>query len=245
MARLNRKRRKARSTGIFVIILLIFVMLAAILTGIWFLLSPRVMLDAAQAEQDALVESIMTAALAAANVEAVAEEDDSLAISVRHSGIDGLEGETIIEDSDGKAVESKEIALTKVSGFGILTIEKIGLRMPVIPGVSEEQLKIAAGWVTQTAPVGLIGNAVVAGHRQYEYGRQFNRLDELEPGDIIQYQSIEGEAVAFSVYDILVVEPDDQSVFYQPADRAILTLYTCTPIRMATHRLIVRAERVR
>ena len=245
MARLNRKRRKARSTGIFVIILLIFVMLAAILTGIWFLLSPRVMLDAAQAEQDALVESIMTAALAAANVEAVAEEDNSFAISVRHSGIDGLEGETIIEDFDGKAVESKEKALTKVSGFGILTIEKIGLRMPVIPGVSEEQLKIAAGWVTQTAPVGLIGNAVVAGHRQYEYGRQFNRLDELEPGDIIQYQSIEGEAVAFSVYDISVVEPDDQSVFYQPADRAILTLYTCTPIRMATHRLIVRAERVR
>jgi len=220
-------------------------MLAAILTGIWFLLSPRAMLDAAQAEQDSLVESIMTAALAAADVEAVANEDDSHAFSVRHFGIDGLEGETITEDSDGKVVESTEKALTKVSGFGIMTIEKIGLRMPVIPGVSEEQLKIAAGWVTQTAPVGLIGNAVVAGHRQYKYGRQFNRLDELEPGDIIQYLSIEGEAAAFSVYDISVVEPDDQSVFDQPADRAILTLYTCTPIRTATHRLIVRAERVR
>ena len=237
MTRVNRKRRKSRGAGIRAVILPAVTLPAAILTGIWLLLSPHAALNAAQSEQDALMESIMRTALAAANVETVNETDETSALNVRYSGMDVTEGEIITEETDGEADEA--------NGFGVLTIDKIGLKMPVIPGVSEEQLKIAAGWATQSASIGGIGNAVIAGHRQYEYGRQFNRLNELEPGDIIKYQSIEGETITFTVYEILVVEPDDQSAFDQPADRAILTLYTCTPVRMATHRLLVRAERVR
>lgn len=142
--------------------------------------------------------------------------------------------------------ETAEIAAEPVpeagSEIGILTIPKIGARLPVTAGVTEEQLKISEGWVMQTAPIGSAGNAVVAGHRSYTWGRHFNRLDELEAGDEIIYTKKGGEMMRFVVYETLTVEPDDPAVFAAPpAGRAQLTLYTCTPIRIATHRLVVRA----
>ena len=128
------------------------------------------------------------------------------------------------------------------SEIGILTIPKIGAKLPVTAGVTEEQLKISEGWVMQTAPIGSVGNAVVAGHRSYTWGRHFNRIDELEPGDEIFYTRNGGEIMCFVVSETLTVEPDDPAVFAAPpAGMAQLTLYTCTPVRIATHRLIVRA----
>lgn len=142
--------------------------------------------------------------------------------------------------------ETAEIAAEPVpeagSEIGILTIPKIGARLPVTAGVTEEQLKISEGWVMQTAPIGSAGNVVVAGHRSYTWGRHFNRLDELEAGDEIIYTKKGGETMRFVVYETLTVEPDDPAVFAAPpAGRAQLTLYTCTPVRIATHRLVVRA----
>lgn len=142
--------------------------------------------------------------------------------------------------------ETAEIAAEPIpeagSEIGILTIPKIGARLPVTAGVTEEQLKISEGWVMQTAPIGSVGNAVVAGHRSYTWGRHFNRLDELEAGDEIIYTKQGGETMRFVVYETLTVGPDDPAVFAAPpAGRAQLTLYTCTPVRIATHRLVVRA----
>jgi len=131
-----------------------------------------------------------------------------------------------------------------VTGIGILTIDKIWLRLPVVEGVSENGLKIAVGHVTQTAVIGNIGNAVIAGHRSYTSGHMFNRLDELEIGDIIGYEAINGETMQFMVFEIAEIYPDDQIAFIQPIDESIITLYTCTPIRVASHRLLVRAVKL-
>ena len=129
-----------------------------------------------------------------------------------------------------------------ITGIGILTIDVIGLRLPVAEGVSEAHINVAAGHVPQTAAIGELGNAVIIGHRSYEYGLFFNRLGELKHDDIVEYQPIDGTPLRFEVYEILQVEPDDQSAFFQPADESIITLYTCTPINEATHRLLVRAR---
>lgn len=133
----------------------------------------------------------------------------------------------------------------EMAGIGILTIPKIEAQLPVTAGVSEEQLKVSEGWVTQSSPVGSKGNAVVAGHRSYTYGKHFNRLGELGIGDEILYADAEGVEMKFLVSEVRVVEPDDAEVFAPaPEGAAWLTLYTCTPVRTASHRLIVRAERV-
>lgn len=131
-----------------------------------------------------------------------------------------------------------------ITGLGVLTIEKIDLKMPMADGATSANLKVAAGWVRQTAPIGSTGNAVIAGHRNYDYGSHFNRLGEMEVGDEILYTSKEGESMSFRVYEILEILPGDQEAFVQPEDKAMITLLTCTPIRTATHRLLVRAERI-
>jgi len=131
-----------------------------------------------------------------------------------------------------------------IQGIGILTIERINLTLPIAEGVEYATLCIAPGRVTQTAQIGEIGNAVIAGHRNYAFGSMFNRLGELEIGDIVQYQARNGEMMEFVVFEIAVIEPHDQIAFLQPVNDSIITLYTCTPIRTATHRLIIRAQRI-
>lgn len=126
--------------------------------------------------------------------------------------------------------------------IGILSIPRIEAELPVTAGVSEEQLKVSEGWVRQTDRIGSEGNAVIAGHRSYTFGKHFNRLEELEKGDEIFFTTVEGETMRFAVSETLTVGPDDPVVFALPTDGgARLTLYTCTPIKIATHRLIVRA----
>lgn len=128
--------------------------------------------------------------------------------------------------------------------LGILTIERLDMKLPVVEGATEELLKNAVGHVPETAAIGDIGNAVTAGHRSYTYGMFFNRLGEVENGDIIGFTSADGESCLFEVFEIIVIEPDDQIAFIQTTDRSVITLYTCTPIYEATHRLLVRAEKL-
>jgi len=116
--------------------------------------------------------------------------------------------------------------------------------LAVMEGVQEPELRIAPGRVPQTANIGEIGNAVIAGHRNFSFGSMFNRLGEVENGDIIGFQAMSGQQMAFEVFEILVIAPDNQIAFIQPQNESIITLYTCTPIRVATHRLLIRARKI-
>ena len=131
-----------------------------------------------------------------------------------------------------------------IIGIGILTIDSIDLRLPIMEGVDEPELRIAPGRVTQTANIGDIGNAVIAGHRNFTFGSMFNRLGEVENGDIVEFQAMSGEIMTFEVFEILVITPDNQIAFIQPENESIITLYTCTPIREATYRLLIRARKI-
>lgn len=175
-----------------------------------------------------------------------------VAVKIPVTDYDEPEGEDVIPlaaapEPEEPTPETEQITPVsgEIAGIGILTIPRIDAKLPVTAGVTEEQLKVSEGWVTQSAPVGGEGNAVIAGHRSYTYGRHFNRLGELEAGDEIRYTTAEGEDMTFLVSEILTIEPGDPATFATPPRGvAQLTLYTCTPIREATHRLLVRALRV-
>lgn len=204
----------------------------ALAVGIWLFISPRVEQAQMHQYQDELIESIQ-------------HGDGVIVLAEDFAGVDVDyydTPDTAMPASEDASAVPKESA--EVAGIGVLTIESIGLTMPVSDGVSKAQLKVAAGWVPQTAPVGNPGNAVIAGHRNYTYGDHFNRLGEVETGDTIQYTSKTGEIFTYEVYETLVLSPDDPAIFEQPEDAEILSLYTCHPIREATHRLIVRANRL-
>ncbi|MDF2880432.1 MAG: sortase family protein LPXTG-site transpeptidase [Clostridiaceae bacterium] len=124
--------------------------------------------------------------------------------------------------------------------IGIMTIPKINLNVAIGEGVDLETLKYAVGHFPGTGQPGQAGNFCVAGHRSYTYSEYFNRLNEVTNGDEIIIKTKKGE-YKYKVYNSFVVEPSEVSVL-NPTKDATLTLVTCTPIRIASHRLIIKAR---
>lgn len=122
--------------------------------------------------------------------------------------------------------------------IGILSIPKIELSVAIGEGVDKDTLKYSVGHFIETAMPGEKGNFCVIGHRSYAYGEFFNRLDEIEINDKIIVDS-NGKTYQYKAKEITVVEPEEVSVLNQTED-AQITLITCTPIRIGSHRLIIK-----
>jgi sortase A len=125
--------------------------------------------------------------------------------------------------------------------LGIIEIERISVKLPILAGASDENLKKGAGHLVETSKLGEVGNAAVAAHRSRTYGRQFNRLDEIEVGDEITIITDE-QTYTYTVFETKIVKPTDVYVLNKMGDKRVLTLITCDPVVNATHRLIVHAE---
>ena len=125
----------------------------------------------------------------------------------------------------------------------ILRIPSIDSENPVREGTENDVLSDSLGHEPETAFAGEEGNCVIAGHRNYNFGKYFNRLDEVEINDLI-YLDTDRATYTYAVTDIKVVEPTDVEILEPVAGKEILTLYTCTPIYIATHRLVIIAERI-
>ena len=124
--------------------------------------------------------------------------------------------------------------------LGRVKIPKIDENLLLVEGVTAKDLKLGAGHIPGTAMPGEVGNTAIAGHRNYTFGSYFNRLDELAEGDliIVEYGK---QNFTYEVYEKLVVLPEETSVINQSKTHKVLTLITCTPVRVATHRLIIHA----
>ena len=220
------------------------IMLAAVLLAVWLFASPAIERQNRAGQQAALLESIETGDGTIPVNERVAAAD----VDYYDGGPEAPEVEAMaflsLTPQEETATQDAEPNTGVITGLGVLTIDGIDLKLPIAEGVDAAQLKIAVGHVPQTAAIGDTGNAVIAGHRSYEYGQFFNRLGEMQTGDLIQYQPKDGEVMTFAVDEILEIVPGDQTAFEQPSDKAQITLYTCTPIRTASHRLLVRATRI-
>lgn len=129
----------------------------------------------------------------------------------------------------------------KQTVLGIIQIKKIKVNLPIVEGVKAENLRVGVGHMPGTAALGSPGNCALAGHRNYSFGKFFNRLDELVVGDEILITTKEGE-LRYKITKKFVVKPDDVSILKGNKDENIITLITCTPIRIATHRLIIQAS---
>ncbi|MGI6206908.1 MAG: sortase [Anaerolineae bacterium] len=120
-----------------------------------------------------------------------------------------------------------------------LVIEKLGIDAPIVAGDGPEQLKMGVGHRQGTAGPGQPGNMVLSGHNDI-YGEVFRHLDRLAEGDRITVYS-EGEPFTYIVRRKLIVEPTDLSVL-EPTQRPVVTLISCYPYLVDTHRIVVVAE---
>lgn len=126
--------------------------------------------------------------------------------------------------------------------LGSVIIPSIGLEEPIIRGADEKTLLLGAGAVVESRLPGQAAtNFVLASHRSRTFGKHFNRLNELKPGDAVDIDTSAG-TYRYIVKSAKLVLPDDLSVLENEADASTLTLITCHPKRNPTHRLIVKAE---
>ena len=125
----------------------------------------------------------------------------------------------------------------------MLEIEKIDLKLPVLQGTSDYNLRFGAGLMEDLAGIGEPGNTVLTAHRAHTYGRLFNRLDKLEAGDIIVITTTE-ESFSYKVEQTHIVEATDTSVLASEPGDYLLTLITCHPLykRNPSQRLVVQAR---
>ncbi len=120
-----------------------------------------------------------------------------------------------------------------------IRIPDIGVDKIVVEGVSLRDLKKGPGHYPETPLPGQEGNAAIAGHRT-TYGAPFHRIDELEPGDEIIVETIQGE-FTYLVTEQLIVSPSQVEVLEDKGDNR-LTLTACHPKYSARQRIVVVAE---
>lgn len=128
--------------------------------------------------------------------------------------------------------------------MGHVQIPKIGLDAPIYAGTSETVLQKGIGHMEGTSlPVGGEStHSVITGHRGLPSAELFTKLDELEIGDKFYIKYI-GGTLAYEVDQIKVVEPTDFSQITIEEGQDYLTLLTCTPYMVNSHRLLVRGHR--
>ena len=129
--------------------------------------------------------------------------------------------------------------------MGTVRIPGIDVNLPIRHGAGSYALQNGVGHLHGSSlPVGgRSTHAVVTGHTGIADKTLFTRLTELRRGDVF-YFTVGDRTIAYKVYDIRTVRPDDLKDLRIEQGRDIATLVTCTPIFLNTHRLLVTGRRV-
>ena len=124
-------------------------------------------------------------------------------------------------------------------------IPKINVYLPVQHGTGADTLEKSVGHVVGTSlPVGGSStHTVLSAHSGMASSKLFSDIDQLEKGDIF-YIHVLGDTLAYEVDSINTVLPTDTSLLQIEDGKDLVTLVTCTPFGINTHRLLVRGHRV-
>lgn len=128
--------------------------------------------------------------------------------------------------------------------MGFISIPKIQVELAIYHGTGAETLEEGVGHVEGTSlPVGGNGtHAVIAGHRGLPSAKLFTDLDQMQEGDVF-YIHILDHILAYQVDQIETVEPDEIEALAIEEGKDYVTLLTCTPYGVNTHRLLIRGTR--
>lgn len=137
-----------------------------------------------------------------------------------------------------------DASLTEEGVIAILEIPKLNLELPIYEGTEEETLQKGIGRITESSLLagGESAHCLLAGHRGLPNAQLFTRLNELEVGDeFVIY--IKEEKLTYEVCEISIIKPEDTGGLGVQEGRDLVSLITCTPYGINTHRLVVTGER--
>ena len=158
-----------------------------------------------------------------------------------------ITGKAFSKEALQQAADSYE-SLLNIRGDGIMgyvAIPAIGVELPIYHGTDEATLDRGVGHLLGSSlPVGGTGtHCVLTGHSGLAGQKMFSDLDQLRIGDVF-YLKVLDETLAYMVLEINTVLPEETSKLAVDPDRDSVTLVTCTPYGVNTHRLLVRGERI-
>ena len=134
---------------------------------------------------------------------------------------------------------------TKNGILCFVEIPKINVSLPVYHGTSEEVLKKGVGHMEGSAlPIGGVGNRpFLLAHTGMNTSRMFSDLTGLSEGDLF-YIRVLNLCLTYRVCEIQTLLPEEADELYPDEERDLMTLVTCTPYGVNSHRLIVTGERI-
>jgi len=147
--------------------------------------------------------------------------------------------------TDEETAEYEKLLDTGRGVMGILAVDKMNVKLPVYHGTDRGVLQIGLGHLKGTSlPVGGTGtHAFITGHRGLPSSTLLTHLDKMEEGDLFVIYVL-GETLTYQVDNIKTVEHDEKRAMDIDPDMDYVTLVTCTPYSVNTHRLLVRGHRV-
>jgi sortase A len=229
----------------------------ALATAIFFFLGAVVLLLPTIANWFSQVAQAAEISALAAEVRDLGDESLHDAIAQAHLYNQALTGGAIVASgerlpaSSGESDQAGQLAyadMLAADAAGLMArirIPDIGVDLPIYHGTTDATLNEGVGHLEGTAlPVGGAGTrSVLTAHRGLATAELFSLLDRVEVGDTFTIETF-GEVLTYEVVTTEVVRPEDSKAVNPELGRDLVTLVTCTPLGINSHRILVTGERI-
>ena len=167
-----------------------------------------------------------------------------------HAYNDSLNGNPVPDPfipGSGRVLPENYLSVLSVEDgiMGYVDIPSIKVYLPIHHGTAEEVLEKGAGHIEQTSlPIGGEGNlSVITAHTGFTGAAMFDKLIEVRESDVFKIHVLD-ETFTYEVDDIRVILPDEIESLLPVDGEDYVTLITCTPYGINSHRLLVRGTRI-
>ncbi len=170
---------------------------------------------------------------------------DAHAYNQSLAGVPLADPYTAPSEHDVAAYDNYLHQLADTDVMGRIRVPNVSIDLPIHHGTSDEAMRTGAGHLYGTAlPVGDTGaRPVLSTHTGLRSATLFDRLSDVKVGDMF-YVDVYGETLAYEVTSIDVITPDQIEALAPVPGKDLVTLMTCTPYAVNSHRLLVTGERI-
>lgn len=224
----------------------------AIIGGLLLVLYPTISNFLVMRNASRVIEGYDSAVEALSDEEYARIIDAARAYNAKLAGLSGIPasdgGWDAPEGDTARELKAEYASLLDLDGNGVMgymTIPRLDETMPIYHTTEEKVLQVAAGHIeTSSLPVGGAStHAAISGHRGLPSAKLFTDLDTMRIGDVF-YVRVLKETFAYQVDQILTVLPHETEALAIEPREDLMTLVTCTPYGINSHRLLVRAHAV-
>ena len=151
----------------------------------------------------------------------------------------------VVEEEREDSLYTNLLNATGTGIMGSIKIPSVKINLPIYHGTDEAVLQIAAGhYIGSSLPIGGEStHAILTGHRGLPSAKLFTDLDRLETGDIF-YIKVLGEILEYQIDQIEIVLPEEVEGLSIVPGEDYVTLVTCTPYGINSHRMLIRGTRI-